>query len=138
MAAAYDPASPLLFQVPAADVGGQVPEPAWEPYCLYNAAAMELYREALLGLAIVEVLVASGEGGISNKWPNGVMWGEMQALGVKGRLTEMPGTHGGDRANRFILLARRILPHLHRGYPDPRARATPWADLRAERALGAR
>ena len=134
IAAAYEPSSPLLFRGALIGDGGQVIEPPWDAYCLRHEAGVQLYADALLRLATVQVLVAGGTGGVSNKRPNSDMWRDMQALGVGGALIEMPGTHGGDRGTRFVLLARGILPKLYSGYPDARAQTTAWSDIRAARA----
>jgi pimeloyl-ACP methyl ester carboxylesterase len=136
IAIAYDPSSPLLFRMPSTDPDGALTDATWAPYCMLNSATVQTHADTLQELAAFEVVVANH--GSTNRAENHTMWRAMQEAGASGSLMEMPGTHGGGRATRFINLARRILPELHTGYPDARARTAAWADLKAARDHGAR
>ena len=130
IAIAPEPAEPLRFRTPHANVAAEITDRDWQPYCLYGAAAMRLYGEALRAMATVEIIVAQDRSAITNSWSNRLMWTAMKRAGVRAHLTEMYGTHGGDRSNRFVFLARRIVAKLDRAYPDVRARTMSWGGIR--------
>ena len=133
IAIAPNPEAPLLFDMPTEGEDGWISDPRWKPYCLLRADVLDMYRETLLGMSTIQVLVPR-RGGPTNAMPNVTMWHGMTSLGVRGAFTEMPGTHGGDRVNRLVLLARRILPKLADAFPDVRAQTTTWG--RIKRRLG--
>ena len=137
IAIAPNPEAPLLFDMPVSDQNGSIADPRWPPYCLMRADTLESYRETLRGMSTIQVLVASA-GAHSNGIPNVRMWNEMTSIGVAGAFIEMPGTHGGDRVNRFVLLARRILPKLDSRFPDARAQTMLWSGIKRRLRDGAR
>ena len=56
----------------------------------------------------------------TNRIYNVLLTRALDEVGIDYTALHMPGTHGGDRPNRFITLAEHILPSLRQGHPTPR------------------
>ncbi|MEO2007038.1 MAG: hypothetical protein ABGY41_23430, partial [Candidatus Poribacteria bacterium] len=127
-----NPNAPLLFDLPDLD-GPQLPS-EWRDHCLLDFSTVGARHEELSLLSAIVVGVADGDKRMNFLSNNDMLTAFGQA-GVKAAHVPTPGTHGGDRPRRFILLANLVTRVMNTGFPDPTT-TTPevWARIKLEDA----
>jgi S-formylglutathione hydrolase FrmB len=125
--------SPRLYDTPRGGPEAAATRALWDAHCLWRpetAAANAAAFAQMSKIAIVIPLKVVS----TNRIYNQLLTRAFDHTGVPYVALEMPGTHGGDRPNRFIALAEEILPTLRQGYPTAvGARAETWAAIKRGR-----
>jgi len=129
-----NPQSLRLFDTPRTEAGSSEIKTAWDDYCLWNVDAARSFYSPLASLSEIAIVIPTSVVS-TNRIYNVLLTRTLDEVGIDYTALHMPGTHGGDRPNRFITLAEHILPSLRQGHPTPRgARIQTWAGIKQARS----
>lgn len=125
-----NPRSARLFDTPAMDSGSGETRAVWDTYCLWNVETARSLYDPLSNLSMIAIVIPSAVVN-TNRIYNVLLTRALDEVGIDYTALDMPGTHGGDRPNRFIALAERVLPALRQGnLAATESRVDTWARIK--------
>ena len=128
-----NPQSPLFFDTPMATDTHAETRALWDAHCLWHPGTVARDAEAWSELRKVAIVIPTKVVS-TNRIYNVLLTRALDRAGVEYVAIDMPGTHGGDRPNRFIALAEEILPALRQGYPTATgSHIDAWAAMKRSR-----
>ncbi|MBT3268940.1 hypothetical protein HN371_17445 [Candidatus Poribacteria bacterium] len=128
-----NPQSPRLFDTPVTGADYTQIKVTWDAHCLWRPTTAESQADALSRLSKIAIVIPTTLVS-TNRMYSLLFTRALDEIGIEYAALEMPGSHGGDRPNRFIALAEEILPTLRQGHPTAaRSHLDTWARIKASR-----
>ena len=126
-------ASPRFYDAPWSEGAGPEVAAAWDSRCVSNLGMLRANSAALAQLEMIGLTLPT-DGGRTNVGTNVTMVETMRHVGAEPQVLHVKGTHGSDRAERFVFLAGLVTSVMAEPSFDVAAlRALTWASLRDAR-----